>query len=447
MGYKCSQFYIGPFASVDVWDPSVAQAILSTSKHTTKAPLFYDLLRAWLGDGLLIAQGEKWRWRRHLMTPAFHFEILSQFADIMHEQADALVDVLRAKSADGQPIDFFHYITKSALDIIGETAMGCKIGALADGDGANKEYVRAVYDVTVGLLNRLMEPYLLVDWIFYLMPQGRAFVRDLKILHDFSGRVIAERRALRAASPSRADGTAQEPPRSGRAPRQALLDLLLDATDPATGKPMTDQEIKEEVDTFMFEGHDTTAAAIAWAVHLLGKHAAVQERLRNEVDDLYASLAPGERPTMEMLKSRVPYLDCFLAECLRVYPSVPVISRQLTEDLDVDGITIPKGVSTTINIYALNRHPAYWKDPDTFNPERFLPEADKDRHRFIYLPFSAGPRNCIGQKFAHLEEQIIIMQIVRNFEIESMQKDPPTIADVILRPKEGVIVKLTPRVL
>ncbi|EPY85615.1 hypothetical protein CB1_000362018, partial [Camelus ferus] len=173
---------------------------------------------------------------------------------------------------------------------------------------------------------------------------------------------------------------------------RAFLDLLLNVTDDE-GNKLSHEEIREEVDTFMFEGHDTTAAAVNWSLYLLGSYPEVQKKVDNELEEIFGK---SDRPaTLEDLK-KLKYLECVIKESLRLFPPVPFFARNLNEDCDVGGYKIVKGSQVIIVPYALHRDPRYFPDPEEFVPERFLPENSKGRHSYAYVPFSAGPRNCIA---------------------------------------------------
>ncbi|KAH9520017.1 Cytochrome P450 4V2 [Bulinus truncatus] len=192
-------------------------------------------------------------------------------------------------------------------------------------------------------------------------------------------------------------------------------------------------------------GHDTTAAAINWATHLIGSHAEVQAKVHEELDKVFGN--DTRDATMEDLKE-LKYLECCIKEALRLFPSVPVFARSIKEDLCLDkDYIIPKDTSVIIITVAVHRDPKIYPEPDLFKPERFFLENSASRHPYSYIPFSAGPRNCIGQKFALLEEKTVLSHLFRNFNVRSVQKrsELRPIGDLILRPENGIIVEMTPR--
>ncbi|PSN43039.1 Cytochrome P450 4C1 [Blattella germanica] len=225
-----------------------------------------------------------------------------------------------------------------------------------------------------------------------------------------------------------------------RKKKLAFLDILLEASE--NGSKLTDEEIREEVDTFMFEGHDTTGAALSWALRLLGLNRDVQEKVYDELEGIFQG--SDRVPTMKDLNS-MKYLERVIKESLRKFPSVPIIGRVLKEDVEYDGYTIPAGLRV-VHLFGLTHyHPDHYEDSMHFNPDNFLPEIISNRHPYAYVPFSAGPRNCIGQRFAILEEKVVLSYIIRNFKFEALGAEPNAIPGLVLRPDIGIHLKLMKR--
>lgn len=176
--------------------------------------------------------------------------------------------------------------------------------------------------------------------------------------------------------------------------RPVFLDVLLDHH--IRENSITEEEIREEVDTFMFEGHDTTSAAISWCIYLLGHNMEIQRRVQSEVDVIFSS-EKDRYATVEDLKE-MKFLECCIKESLRLFPSVPIIGREVHKEFCVGGNVVPEGSIVVIFSYMLHRDPRSFPKPEEFLPERFLPENSSRRHPFAYVPFSAGPRNCIGER-------------------------------------------------
>lgn len=428
------KLWLGPVPLMILYKAENVETILSSSKQIDKSSM-YKFLEPWLGLGLLTSTGNKWRSRRKMLTPTFHFTILEDFLEVMNEQASILVEKLE-KHVDKKAFDCFLYITLCALDIICETAMGKNIDAQRNDDS---DYVRAVYSMSDIILHRMKLPWLWLDSVFHMFKEGMEHKKSLKILHDFSNSVITER----ANEFEREEKRKAENNSTSKTKRKAFLDLLLNVTD-EEGNKLSHEDIREEVDTFMFEGHDTTAAAINWSLYLLGSYPEVQKKVDEELDEVFGK---SDRPvTTEDLK-KLKYLECVIKETLRIFPSVPLFARQLNEDCEVAGYKIVKDAEAIIFTYGLHRDPRYFPDPEEFKPERFFPENSQGRHPYAYVPFSAGPRNCIGQRFAMMEEKTILSCILRQFWIESTQKreELGVAGDLILRPTNGIWIKLKKR--
>ncbi|KAJ6668615.1 hypothetical protein lerEdw1_012097 [Lerista edwardsae] len=376
------KLWIGPLPFVALYHAETVEVVLSSSKHITK-PYVYRFLEPWLGTGLLTSAGSKWRSRRKMLTPTFHFTILSDFLEVMNEQSNILVQKLE-KHVGREPFDCFLYITLCALDIICETAMGKNIGAQINKDS---EYIRSVYRMSYLIHRRQKFPWFWPDFVYRLCPEGREYYKSLKILHNFTDNVIAEK-VNQLKNQEAVSGDEQ----SKAKVRRAFLDMLLTSTD-EDGNKLSYVGIREEVDTFMFEGHDTTAAALSWCIHLLANNPETQIKLHRELDEVFGD--SDRHITMDDLK-QLRYLDCVIKEALRLFPSVPFFARSLKEDCYIRGFKVPKGADALIVPYALHRDPSSFPEPEEFRPERFFPENSAGRHPYAYVPFSAGPRNCIG---------------------------------------------------
>ncbi|CAH1801368.1 unnamed protein product [Owenia fusiformis] len=223
-----------------------------------------------------------------------------------------------------------------------------------------------------------------------------------------------------------------------------FLDILLMAKD-ENGIGLTTKEIRAEVDTFMLAGHDTTGAAISWTMYALAKYPEYQEKVRNEVDAILEDT--GGALEWEDL-SKLQLLTLFMKETMRLYAPVPFISRCLDDDVVIDGKKVLAGVNVRLCIWAMHRHPDIWgEDVEEFKPERFHPDKMKDFDSFGYIPFSAGPRNCIGQNFALAEEKVLLARLLHKYELSLPDDTPEIIPSVRLVLKvEGDDIKLRLRI-
>ncbi|XP_077286806.1 cytochrome P450 4c3 isoform X2 [Arctopsyche grandis] len=430
--------WLGTKPYVLVSEAATVEPILNSPKYINKSSE-YIYLRPWLGTGLLTSSGKKWKNRRKILTPAFHFKILDNFVDIFFEHSHILVNKMKNELGK-EPFNIFPYVTLCTLDIICETAMGRKVNAQSNSDS---EYVKAIYEMGNIILNRQSKIWMQPNWIFKMTNDYVDHQRCLKILHDFSYKVIRERKEEIAKEKIKNSDGRNEDDDSFCKKKLAFLDLLIEASK--DGAVLSTDDIREEVDTFMFEGHDTTSAGLCWCLYLLGCNQKIQQKVADELDMIFDGDA-DRKPTMKELFD-MKYLECCIKEALRLFPSVPLIARYLKEDVQIGDYLVPAGTTAMIITHMLHRDPKAFPNPEVFDPDRFLPENCRGRHPYAYIPFSAGPRNCIGQRFAILEEKTVLSTLLRKYRVESTERreDITLLGELILRPKNGLQLKIYPR--
>ena len=226
--------------------------------------------------------------------------------------------------------------------------------------------------------------------------------------------------------------------------KKAFLDYLLEEN--IKNENVIDEKgIQEEVDTFMFEGHDTTAVSIVWALYLLGLNKTAQNKVHEELDSIFGDDHDRQITTEDI--SKLKYLECCIKESMRIIPTVFMVGRQVINNLKIGEYNIPKGTTVNIDFYSLHHDPQQFPQPEKYIPERFLPENSSKRHPFAFVPFSAGPRNCIGQKFAFHEMKIILADILRNFQIKSLDPIDKIVykVELVVRPKVPIRIQFIKR--
>ncbi|XP_066589479.1 cytochrome P450 4C1-like [Prorops nasuta] len=432
-------------AEVHLFNPHYMEALLQSTKEIKKSH-FYDFLLPWLGDGLLTSTGAKWFRDRKLITPTFHFNILQNLALNMIEKSEIMTMCLekRLKMDPTKPIEVHSLVAKCTLDTLCETSMGISVDAQGEDDGET-EYHKALYNFIDMLFHRFFRPWLSLECIFKHTKEGKEMFASIKMLKDFGEKIIRQKQEIRKLNKSgdnhnENDNNIDE---LGRPKKKAFLDHLLDASEKEKN-PLSVEEIREQVDSFIFAGHDTTASAISWTLFCLGNELEVQKKLH---DELKAVFGDDKRSATVSDLTELKYLDRVLKEVMRLYPPVPVFSRTLLNSTEIAGYTLPKGASISFNTLLTHRNPMFWPNPDKFDPDRFLPENLIGRHPFAYIPFSAGPRNCIGQKFAQLEMKFIMTAILRRWSVKSVQtfEDIGAYQALVLRATNGVYIEFTPK--
>ncbi|XP_032594830.1 cytochrome P450 4d10 isoform X1 [Drosophila grimshawi] len=428
-----------------MFKPRDVEVVLGSTFLLDKA-MEYDFLSDWLNEGLLVSGGRKWHQRRKIITPAFHFRILESYVEIFERQTRQMLERLhQARGSDGTNlIELGHAAHLLTLDVICETAMGVSVNAQTNVDS---EYVQAVKTISMVLHKRMFNIFYRFDLTYMLTPLARAEKRALNVLHNFTEKIIVQRREelLRAGQQD------TEPQSAGDADvgakrKMAFLDILLQST--IDDKPLTNMDIREEVDTFMFEGHDTTSSAIMFFFYNIATYPDCQRKCLDEIISVMGK--DKESPVTYNMLNKLSYVDLCIKETLRMYPSVPLLGRKVLKECEINGKIIPAGSNIGISPLYLGRREDLFSDPNTFKPERFdvVTSAEK-QNPYAYIPFSAGPRNCIGQKFAILEIKAVVANVLRHYEIEfvgNAAEPPVLIAELILRTKDPLMFKLKERV-
>lgn len=422
---------------VHVFTPSGVEAILSKSSLIEKGSEYW-VMGKWLGNGLLTSSGDKWRTHRKLLTSTFHFKILEQFVPVINDHSMVLRDILGQRT--DQKTDIVSLISYCLLDIIMESAMGLK--GHSSQLQPNLPYVKAIHRFGELALEHFTNPLYFWWPIFDWSPKGAEFRRQVTILRQFTEDIIRARIAETSNSSTSNQTVDETQFETGSKKKLALLDLLLEHHFKGQ---LTETEVREQVDTFAFAGHDTTGLGSSFALYLIGRHPEVQSKVHQELDDIFGE--DKNRPVTTSDVKRLAYLEAVLKESLRLYPSAPLILRNLSEDVVLDGHLIPAGTDVAVPIFLLHRNEDEWPQPEHFDPERFLNRSASVRHPFAYCPFSAGPRNCIGQKFALLEEKIVVANVLRKYRCESLDEpyDLQLSMELVLRPKRGLRVKFIER--
>nr|ANW46746.1 cytochrome P450 CYP4G102 [Locusta migratoria] len=454
--------WIGPKLLIFLTDPRDVELILSSNVYIDKSTE-YRFFKPWLGEGLLISSGQKWRSHRKLIAPTFHLNVLKSFIDLFNANSRDVVTKLRKEGK--KTFDIHDYMSECTVEILLETAMGV---TKSTQDKSGYEYAMAVMKMCDILHLRHTKLWLRPDWLFNLSRYGSEQVKLLDVIHGLTKKVLKKKKeefqkggakryitteqtdaaaaaALSANKGLRDDLDEQDENDVGQKKRLAFLDLMIESAQ--NGVVLTDEEIKEEVDTIMFEGHDTTAAGSSFFLSLMGIHQDIQDKVIQELDEIFGD---SDRPATFQDTLEMKYLERCILETLRMFPPVPIIARQLHEELKLAStdVTLPSGCTVVVGTYKIHHREDIYPNPEVFNPDNFIPEKTADRHYYAFIPFSAGPRSCVGRKYAMLKLKIILSTILRNFRVYSdmKEKDFRLTADIILKRAEGFKVRMEPRV-
>ncbi|WP_199533550.1 cytochrome P450 [Devosia psychrophila] len=397
-----------------VQDPaSLRRIYLDNAANYPKSEVMLRMLRPAIGNSLFTAEGAEWRWQRRAVAPVFAQRNVTALAPVMTATAERASQRLHAA---GPHAELVAEMLTATFDVICEVALSGREHFDA------KVYGAAIirYFETAGkasLLDFLRVP----SW--FPRPGELLGYGAVHTMHDMVAKAIDARRA-------QATGQADD-----------LLDFMLKATDPETGRTMSAQDVLHNMQFFIVAGHETTALALSWALQLLALYPKVQEEAyaeaRSVLDDQPASLGHLED---------MPLGRRILEESMRLYPPVGMLAREVLANDQLGGRDIRANDVIFLPLYALHRHATLWDNPNTFNPDRFLPEQVKARDRYSYLPFGAGPRVCVGANFAMMQAQIILGTLLSRFRFAPGPRPLPHPTMLMtVRPDTGINLRVTPR--
>ena len=348
-------------------------------------------MRRLMGGNLLDLPHHQWLPRRRAVQPMFTKKHVPRYAGHMAGAAQTVIDGWY----DGGTVDLDTECRALTLRALGRSVLGVDLDSRADTVGP------ALRTALSWVADRATRPVQLPQWV--PTPSQQRARRANATLHQLAAEILAA---------VRADPTRDAP----------LVRALINAADPQTGQPLSDDDICHELVLFILAGHDTTSTTLTYSLWALGHDPAIQDRVLDEVRAL------GDRPLTPDDVPRLGHTVRVLHEALRLCPPGVGTPRMLKKDLAVDGYRVAAGTMAVVSFYAMHRDPELWDDPLRFDPDRFLPERSQGRSRWQYLPFGGGPRSCIGDHFAMLEAALALATIIRAVRIESLNDDFPLAA-------------------
>jgi len=398
-------FKIGPRRGFLVTNPDDVRHVLQdNARNYHKSPL-YEKLRMFLGNGLLTSEDDFWLRQRRIAQPAFHRQRMAAIAGVMAQLARDAAARWRPLAAAGRPVDIDEEMMRLTRTVVLRALLGADLGP----------FTSTIDDAWTIINQHVGESFWSLGLDTLPTLKYRRFKAARAVLRGAVDHVIAERRR----NPS---GSAD------------LLSMLMSARDEETGESMSDDQLRVEVTTFLLAGQETTSLALTWTWYLLSQHSAARDRLEAEID----TVLDGRPPDYSDL-ANLPYLRMVVDESMRMYPPAWGFSRQALADDTLGGFRLPRGWLAFVIPYVMHRLPAYWQDPDVFEPERFLPDRSAERPKFAFIPFGAGPRRCIGDQFALIETQLSVATFAQQYRLHLQpghKVDPWPL--ITLRPRFGM---------
>jgi cytochrome P450 len=395
-----------------ITSPALVKAVLLDQRDMFCKRTQIRLLGPLLGSGILTSEGAEWKWQRQAAAPVFRPESLETFVPAFVRAAEARLAEWR-RSGDGTTQRIDVEMTRATFDVIAATLLPSSDSKLpADIHKSVAMLAQAGgWDLLFASLN-------LPTWIPH--PGMGSSARAMMTLRSRVAAVVRERRA------GAADTTAD------------LTRRLIDARDPETSQAMSDERLVDNVLTFYLAGHETTAKALTWTLYLLARSREWSDAVAEEVERV-----AGREPLTAAHAEKLVIAQQVVKEAMRLYPPVPIMSRQALADVELEGHTVRARTSMLIPIYAVHRHERRWSEPHAFRPERFSAENEAAIPRYQYMPFGAGPRVCIGRAFAMLEATTMLATFIREARFEAIEgAEPVPVARVTLLPRDGLPLKV-----
>ncbi|KAM6455748.1 cytochrome P450 4A25-like [Liasis olivaceus] len=422
--YAFPRWFGGFISSIVITDPEYAKTLFN--RGDPKPEFMYEPLIPWIGKGLLVLNGSKWHQHRRLLTPAFHYNILKPYVALIADSTKIMLDKWEKLIAKEpmKSLEMFDHVSLMTLDSIMKCAFSYQSNCQIDRD--LDYYVRAVTDLGLLLFLRVTSSILQSDFLYSCTPSGQQFKKACRLAHHHTEKVIEERK--------KSLQNERELENIQKKRYLDFLDILL-CTKYENGTGLSDEDLRAEVDTFMFAGHDTTASGLSWILYAMAKHPEHQQKCREEIKEIL-----GDREDIQWDDlGKMTYTTMCIKESLRIYSPVPMVSRKLSKPITFfDGRTLPEGIIVTVDIYSLHKNSRIWQDPFEFDPMRFSAENSK-RHSHGFIPFAAGSRNCIGQQFAMNELKVALALTLLRFEImPDPEKTPIPIPNVVLKSENGI---------
>jgi len=406
---------MGRTQRLSVTSPELVKAVLLDEREKFQKLSQIRLLSPLLGKGILTSEGADWKWQRQASAPMFRAQELHGFVPAFVRATETLIAKWRAAPAGAvQQVD--RDMTRATFDVISATLLPSADHTV----GQAVEHATALFQ-SAGGWGQLFAMAGAPSWL--PRPGMVSGMRATMMLRSAVAAMLRERRQAEA--------------RTGSSPDD-LMHRLMRASDPESGQSMNDEQLIDNLLTFYLAGHETTARALAWTLYLVARSPEWAAAMAEEVDRV-----TGGEPVGSAHIERLVLVQQVLKESMRLYPPVPLLSRQCVAPVRLGGVDILPGATVAVPIYAVHRHARRWEDPDAFDPARFAPEREAKIPRYQYLPFGAGPRICIGMAFSMLEATAMLATLLQRARFSPVEgRDPYPLARVTLQTGGGLPLKV-----
>ncbi|XP_072940869.1 cytochrome P450 4C1-like [Epargyreus clarus] len=400
------RFWLGHIFYVMLVNPVDLEVVFKTCLEKDDA---YRYIRKLTGNGSAFAPVSIWRQRRKINIAALSPKIVESFIDVFSMQSEIMTKILMDRVGNGQ-FPIWPYLNRYALDSVGETTMGVNINSQGS---LNAPFLEAVNCLLNVIAERMFHLWLQPEWMFRLFPQYALYSKSKEFVYDYMDKVLKNKREeLRNRKKCETDAVQSCDLKDYQ--NKSLLDHLISVS--GGDKGYSDLELREEIFVMVVAGTDTSAVCMGYTLLLLGKYPLIQDKVYEELREVFGD---SERPLVKEDLGKLKYLERVIKESLRLFPSVPFITRTILVDTKLpSGRILPAGSGAILSIWGAHRDPKYWgPDAEAFDPDRFLPERFKLQHACSYIPFSNMPRNCIGYRYAMLSIKTALSSILRRYRV------------------------------
>ncbi|GAB0086095.1 Cytochrome P450 [Sergentomyia squamirostris] len=402
-----SRWWLGTTMYVLVKSPEDLQTVLN-SPHCLSRGFVYEFLRSFGGDGLVSLPAPEWKVHRKLLNPTFSLKILQTYVPIFNKEVKILVNRFNDLVGQGAT-DIYTYMDALTLDVVCQTTMGTEMHIQKN---QNIEYLEAGNNLLSIITTRMFNPLLQWDWLFKRTKIYRKEKKSSDITFGFVDKIIQRKKAC-FENPELLKEI-QEDEMTLKTP-QIYIDQLMKLL--MVEKKFNEHDVVSEANTIVATGFESTALVSSYCILMLAMFPEHQERIYEEIK----SIMPNKHDNVQYDDfSKYEFLERFIKETMRLFPSVPLIARTATASFELGKYTIPKGANIVCAIGLMHRDRRVWGPTvDHFDPDHFLPENLEKIHPYGYLPFSGGPRNCIGIKYAYMFLKTILVYLVSNFKFRT----------------------------
>ncbi|XP_069131273.1 cytochrome P450 3A24-like [Argopecten irradians] len=430
------------YPNLFIGDPKLMKIILVKDFNSFVNRRGFDQVDDEFSQSLLLLKDDHWRFVRNIVTPTFSGKKLRDMCPLIRQAGDLLLENLEEKAAKDEDTSLKETFGAFTMDVIARTAFGLEINSQKDPNDPFIKHVKIFTNSKIAAL--LIMIYLFFPFLNWLVPLIQSVGINLtKEATNFFISVTEKALKDRRQNPGK-HSDFLELMAHAQAANEECSKTDSSTPDPLSSrKKLTDKEIRSQALVFFMAGHETSSNALMFSFYHLAVHTDVCDMVLQELDDNLGKVAPD----YDNIK-KLPYLEMVIDETLRIFPGASRIDRVASRDVIVGNVKIPKGMTVSMPVGAIMMDPEYWPDPDKFDPERFTPEAKAERDPFTYLPFGAGPRNCIGTRMAMMQIKMCMAQVLQSFRpVRTERTDcPPKLSKLgNMVTDEGLWIKFVKR--